>query len=222
MAARKKTAAPVEEPKQEQQGQKTYTEDEVKGLLAAMAAEIEGLKKQIEAAPKASEGVLSAPAKEKVFFRWQAPVSQDNVLEIGPGGRWATITGPEQTFSVPKDELGNILTAQIRNLLNLRWLIVLSGLDEDELEAIGCNYKPGEVLTKQAFGRLVEMGMGIVPIYRQLCAGNKKIVAQFYYEAWASGKPGVYRDVVTALKELDPDEAAFREILKEMNERDAQ
>lgn len=217
MAARKKTPAQNEEPKQEQQEQKTYTEDEVKQMLAAMSAEISALKQQIAEAPKAAP----APAKEKVMFRWQAPVSNDNVLEIGPGGRWATITGPEQTFSVPKDEIGNILTAQVRNLLDLRWLIVLSGLDEDELEAIGCNYKPGEVLTRQAFGRLVEMGMGIVPIYKELCEGNRKIVAQFYYEAWASGKPGVYRDVVTALKELDPDEAAFKEIIREMNERDA-
>ena len=217
MAARKKTEAAPKEQEQKQE-QKVYTEDEVKGLLAAMAEEIQGLKKQIAEAPKAE---APAPAKEKVFFRWQAPVSQDNVLEIGPGGRWATITGPEQTFSVPKDELGNILTAQIRNLLDMRWLIVLSGLDEDELEAIGCNYKPGEVLTRQAFGRLVEMGMGIVPIYEKLCAGSRKVVAQFYYEAWADGKPGVYRDVVTALKELDPEEAAFREILRQMNERDA-
>ena len=219
MAARKKTPAQDEEPKQqqEQQEQKVYTEDEVKQLLAAMSAEISALKQQISAAPKAAP----APAKEKVMFRWQAPVSQDNVLEIGPGGRWATITGPEQTFSVPKDEIGNILTAQVRNLLDMRWLIVLSGLDEDELEAIGCNYKPGEVLTRQAFSRLIEMGEGIVPIYKDLCAGSRKIVAQFYYEAWASGKPGVYRDVVTALKELDPDEAAFKEIIREMNERDA-
>lgn len=218
MAARttKKKTDPSAVPAEETE-KKTYTEDEVKALLAAMAEEIGALKKQIAEAPQAAQ----APAKEKVVFRWQAPVSQDNVLEIGQGGRFATITGPEQTFSVPKDELGNILTAQVRGLLNMRWLIVLSGLDEDEMEAIGCNYKPGEVLTKQAFHRLIEMGMGIVPVYRELCAGSRQIVAQFYYEAWRDGKPGVYRDVVTALKELDPDEAAFREILREMNERDA-
>lgn len=214
MARAKKTAdAPVEEKPVEQEEKKTYSADEVQALLAAMQAQIDALKSAVPAA-------APAPAKERVVFRWQAPVSSDNVLEIGPGGRWATITGPEQTFSVPKEELSVILTAQIRNLLDLRWLIVLSGLDEDELAAVGCNYRDGEFLTRQAFERIADLGMGVVPIYRDLCPGNREIVAKTLYEAWGDGKP-VGRDVVTALREIDPEQAAFKAIIEEMNARDA-
>lgn len=215
MARAKKTAdAPVEEKPVEQEEKKTYSADEVQALLAAMQAQIDALK------AAAVSTAAPAAAKERVVFRWQAPVSSDNVLEIGPGGRWATITGPEQTFSVPKEELSVILTAQIRNLLDLRWLIVLSGLDEDELAAIGCNYRDGEVLTRQAFGRLADLGADVVPIYRDLCPGNREIVAKTLYEAWSDGKP-IGRDVITALREIDPEQAAFRAIIEEMNARDA-
>lgn len=210
-------AETVEEVKREPEaaeGQKTYSADEVQALLAKMQAQIDALKSA--AAPE------PAKDKERVVFRWQAPVAKDNVLEIGPGGRWATITGPEQTFFVPKDELGNVLTAQIRHLLDLRWLIVLSGLDEDEMEAIGCNYRKGEILDRKAFQNLIGLGMEIVPIYGELCRGNRQIVAKELYEAWTGSRKGsVCRDVIVALKELDPEESAFRTILTEMNELDA-
>lgn len=192
---------------------KTYSADEVQALLARMQAQIDALKSA--AAPE------TAKDKERVVFRWQAPVAKDNVLEIGPGGRFATITGPEQTFSVPKDEMSVILTAQVRHLLDLRWLIVLSGLDAYELEAIGCNYKPGEVLTKQAFHRLVELGDEITEIYAQLCEGNREIVAKVLYEEWTKNRGKIRRATVNELRRIDPEQTAFRRIIEEMNERDA-
>lgn len=220
-AKKKVEEAPVEEQAEEiavkveqEKEQKTFSAEEVQALLSAMQAQIDALK--AAAAPPAP-----AKEKERVTFRWQAPVAKDNVLEIGPGGRFATITGPEQTFSVPKEELSVILTAQIRHLLDLRWLIVLSGLDEYELEAIGCNYQPGEVLTKQAFHRLVDLGEEIVPIYAQLCEGNREIVAKVLYEEWKKNRGKISRDTVNELRKIDPEQAAFRRIIEEMNERDA-
>ncbi len=218
-AKKKVDEAPVEEQAAEiavkveqEQEQKTYSAEEVQALLAAMQAQIDALK---------NAGLAPAKEKERVTFRWQAPVAKDNVLEIGPGGRFATITGPEQTFSVPKEEMSVILTGQIRHLLDLRWLIVLSGLDEYEMEAIGCNYKPGEVLTKQAFHRLVDLGEEIVPIYAQLCEGNREIVAKVLYEEWKKNRGKIRRDIVNELRKLDPEQGAFRKIIEEMNEREA-
>lgn len=219
-AKKKAEDAPVEEQAAEiavkveqEKEQKTFSAEEVQALLSAMQAQIDALKAAAAPAP--------AKEKERVTFRWQAPVAKDNVLEIGPGGRFATITGPEQTFSVPKEELSVILTGQIRHLLDLRWLIVLSGLDEYELEAIGCNYQPGEVLTKQAFHRLVDLGEEIVPIYAQLCEGNREIVAKVLYEEWKKNRGKISRDTVNELRKIDPEQAAFRRIIEEMNERDA-
>jgi uncharacterized small protein (DUF1192 family) len=201
---------------------KTYSASEVEAMLAAMQAQIEELKAQNAAQPVAVLSEAGVQKREMIKFRWQAPVSDDNVLEIGPNGRWATITGKERTFSVPKDELGNVLTAQVRNLLDMRWLIVLDGLDEEEMEAIGCRYAPGEILDRKAFSRLVELGGEIVSIYKSLCDGNREIVAKVMYEDWqAHGGRHISRDTVVALKKIDPERAAFSEILREMNEREA-
>lgn len=213
-AEKKETTAPAQE--------KTYSASEVEAMLAAMQAQIEELKAQNAAQPVAVLSEAGVQKREMIKFRWQAPVSDDNVLEIGPNGRWATITGKERTFSVPKDELGNVLTAQVRNLLDMRWLIVLDGLDEEEMEAIGCKYTPGEILDRKAFSRLVELGGEIVSIYKSLCDGNREIVAKVMYEDWqANGGRHISRDTVVALKKLDPERAAFSEILREMNEREA-
>lgn len=205
----------------EKAAEKTFTADEVQAMLAEMQAQIEELKAQNAAQPVAMLSEMR-PEREMVKFRWQAPVSDDNVLEIGPNGRWATITGKERTFSVPKDELGNVLTAQVRNLLDKRWLIVLSGLDEDEMEAIGCDYQHGEIIDKKAFRKLAELGDQTVSIYRDLCPGNREIVAKVMYEDWqAHGGLHISRETVTALKDIDPEQSAFRAILNEMNEREA-
>lgn len=213
-AEKKEMTAPAQE--------KTYSASEVEAMLAAMQAQIEELKAQNAAQPVAVLSEAGVHKREMIKFRWQAPVSDDNVLEIGPNGRWATITGKERTFSVPKDELGNVLTAQVRNLLDMRWLIVLDGLDEEEMEAIGCKYAPGEILDRKAFSRLVELGGEIVSIYKSLCDGNREIVAKVMYEDWqANGGRHISRDTVVALKKLDPERAAFSEILREMNEREA-
>lgn len=206
-----------EEVKIEAATEKTYTASEVQAMIAELTRQVEELKSQPVA-------VLSEtkPDREMIKFRWQAPVSDDNVLEIGPNGRWATITGKERTFSVPKDELGNVLTAQVRNLLDKRWLIVLSGLDEDEMEAIGCDYRHGEIIDKKAFRKLAELGDQTVSIYRDLCPGNREIVAKVMYEDWqAHGGLHISRETVTALKDIDPEQSAFRAILNEMNEREA-
>lgn len=213
-AEKKEMTAPAQE--------KTYSAAEVQAMLASMQAQIEELKAQNAAQPVAVLSEAGVQKREMIKFRWQAPVSDDNVLEIGPNGRWATITGKERTFSVPKDELGNVLTAQVRNLLDMRWLIVLDGLDEEEMEAIGCKYAPGEILDRKAFSRLVELGGEIVSIYKSLCDGNREIVAKVMYEDWqAHGGRHISRDTVVALKKLDPERAAFSEILREMNEREA-
>ena len=210
-------AAVSEEVNVEAATEKTYTAAEVQAMIAELTRQVEELKNEPVA-------VLSETKHERemIKLRWQAPVSDDNVLEIGPNGRWATITGKERTFSVPKDELGNVLTAQVRNLLDKRWLIVLSGLDEDEMEAIGCDYRHGEIIDKKAFRKLAELGDQTVSIYRDLCPGNREIVAKVMYEDWqAHGGLHISRETVTALKDIDPEQSAFRAILNEMNEREA-
>lgn len=221
----RKKAEPVTEEKPVQTGEKTYTEAEVTTLLSAMQAQIEALQAQISAATPTV--TVNAPERERVTFRWQAPVSDDNVLEIGENGRFAIVTGRQGTFFVPKDELGRVLTPMVRNFLRDRWLIVLDGLDEAERAAYGVDYKPGEVLDSKAFMRLVDLGSGIMEIYPKLCVGNRRIVSKLMYEAWKNGgykkiKRNVVKDLEDYCSANDPEEKTFQKILAEMNEKDAE
>ena len=196
-----------------------YTAEEVNAMLAEMQAKMEAMQAQL-AERTAPVSIFAAAPEERVFFRWQAPVADENKLEIGPNGRWGTVTGKTGAFSVPKSELGSVMSTQFRGLLDRRWLIVLSGLDEEEQEALGVRYRAGEVLDKQAFSNLLKLGMELAPLYKALCPGNREIVEKLVYEKWVATHKAK-RDLMEALnrtaKECGRPENAFRMILQEMN-----
>ena len=220
-----KAAEPVE-AQEEVKTERLYTEQEVNGLFANLQEQIKALQAQVEAA-KVPNVTVNTPDKERVTFRWQAPVADDNVLEIGEGGRYANVTGRQGTFFVPKDELHRVLTPMLRSFIANRWLIVLDGLDEMERVALGVDYKPGEVLDTAAFMRLIDLGPELLELYPALCAGNRRIVAKLIYESWATdGYKHVKRDIVKGLEDFcsanDPEEKTFQTILTEMNAKEAE
>lgn len=195
------------------QTEKTYTKDEVQDMIAAAVAQ--ALAQDRAARPAA------APARERVQLLWMAPVSNDNVQEFGPNGRFGRITGPSGSLYVPKDEFPQILDGLTRLFLDRRWLIVVSGLDEEEREAFGVNYREGEYLTRQAFDNLLKQGEKLLNIYPALCAGSKGIVAKRVYEGWQARNKAVNRGLVKGLAKLckrdDPNKETFRQIMAEMN-----
>ena len=149
---------------------------------------------------------------------WQAPVADYNVVEFGEKGRYGRIVGQTGKIVVPKNELSQIMDTPIRHYMDQRWLIVLSGLDEQEREMFGVNYKDGEYLSKEAFMNVVGLGKEILNIYPALCDAHKQIVAKFYYEAYQNGE-SIDRDVVVALNKLSKNEA-FKAIIADMNQKD--
>ena len=165
-----------------------------------------------------------APDTEKVRFLWQAPVADDNVVLFGEGGMYGRITGKAGSFFVPKNELSRILDSMTRLFLEKRWLLVVDGLNEEERDALGVNYKEGEVLDKRAFAKMVELGDEILDIFPALCDSHKDMVGQRFYEAWTAGNPAVKREIVVALlrksKETGHEVKAFSAIIEEMNEKD--
>ena len=194
-------------------------DDEIKLLKEQIAL----LKQQIEAKPQI---VTVGPETEKVMFLWQAEVADDNVLMIGPSGMYGRITGKTGSFFVPKTELSRILDENVRSMLKRRWLIITSGITDDEREALDCDYKEGEILDKKAFAKMVEIGDEMLEIYPKLCKGHRDMVARRYAEAFENGSPYITRERVVALnnasKEIDGGKGAFIGIIETMNERDAQ
>lgn len=187
---------------------------ELEKLLKEQAHVIEALKKQI------SENKSTVSDKgEKVVFLWQAPVSDENIIEFGDRGRYGRIVGKMGTIIIPKNDLSQVMDAPIRYFLDKRWLVILSGLDEQEREMYGVNYKPNEYLSKEAFLNVVGVGKDMIELYPQLCDSHKEMVAKFYWEAWQEGR-NIDRETVVALNKISKNEA-FKAIIEAMNERDA-
>lgn len=190
------------------------------------------LKKQLEAMQKQMESLAKPQVvqvmadTEKVHFLWQAEVSDSNVVHFGDGGMYGRIVGKTGSFYVPKSDLSRVLTEVNRLHLKRRWLIIVSGLDDEERVALGVDYKEGELLDKRAFAKMVDLGDEILEIYPALCEGHKKMVAQRYAEAFHNNNPNVTRERVLALnamsKEAGSEKGDFTPIIEMMNQRDAE
>lgn len=212
-AKKAETEKSVETPATEEEKAVDKRDDEI----AMLKEQIRMLTEQMANASK-PQVVTIAGEVEKVFFLWQAPVADDNVVTFGENGLFGRITGKTGTFYVPKSDLSRIMDAPTRHYLDLRWLIVLSGLTEEEKEAYGVNYKPGEILDKGAFSKLTEIGDEILKIFPNLCESHKEIVAKLYREAYVGGKKPK-RETVLALSKMSKSEA-FKSILEDMNAKE--
>jgi len=176
------------------------------------------LKTQVNTVPQT---IFVSQDRERVDFLWLAPVADENELLIGERGEYGKITGKVGNFSVPKNDLSRILDSMTRDFIKDRWLIVLGGFTDEEREMYGVNYKPGEVLDKQVFTRMLECSDDIVNIYTDLCDASKKVVAKVYYESWMNPetKRKVSRDVVVKMNKIAP-QPGFKAILEGMNKQD--
>ncbi len=216
--------------KEKEQGdpktEKTYTEDEVAELVRRAAED--AVKKAMASVPQQSTTpniIQYVGDTEKVQFLWQAEVADDNVMLFGDGGMYGQVVGKSGTFFVPKSELSRVLTDVNRVYLKRRWLIVVSGLTDEEREALGVNYREGELLDKRAFAKLLELGDELLDIYPKLCEGHKKMVAQRYMEAYTNSSPYVTRERVVKLNAMSKaggGKGDFTPILEKMNAQDVE
>lgn len=202
----------------------TYTAEQVQQMMqeAAAKAVAEALKNiPQQAAPQIVQVSTSA---EQVHFLWMAPVADDNVVQFGDGGMYGNIVGKTGSFYVPKPDLSRILTEMNRRFMAQRWLLVVSGLTDEEREALGVDYKPGEVLDKRAFAKLVELGDELLNIYPALCEGHKVMAAQMYADAYRQGSRYVTRERTVKLNALSKrkghEKGDFIAIIEDMNEKD--
>ena len=184
---------------------------------AMLMAQIEDMKRQLAEVQAQKTQVIAYPADtERVQFMWQAPVSDDNEVDFGPGGMYGRIVGKTGSFYVPKNELSRILSADVRSYLDMRWLIVLNGLTDEEREAMGVDYAKGELLDKKMFRTMIDSGEKLLEIYPELCKQHKDIVAKTYYETWLNDPKRIERDIVVKLYKIDKN-AAFQKIIEGMN-----
>lgn len=193
------------------------------GRVAELEAQVRQLMAQLEQKSRPQVVRISGD-EEQVHFLWQAEVANDNVVTFGDQGMYGRIVGRTGSFYVPKRDLSRMLDERTRYFLDKRWLLVISGLSQEEREALGVDYTDGEVLDKGYFGKLVELGDEIFSLYPALCPSHRRMVAQRYWDAYQKGDSGVTRERVSRLNELSraagSEKGEFIRILEDMNARE--
>ena len=157
--------------------ERMYTAAEVQDIAAKAAAEAVA-KAMSEVKPQVVQVMADT---EKVTLRWCAPVADDNLAVFGPNGMYGTVM-------VPKSEWSRFYDETARRLIDRRWLVVLSGMTDEERALYRCNYRKGEVLDEKAFRCAVSMGDKLLDIFDDLCTEHQEMVAKAYYEAWERGE----------------------------------
>ena len=193
MATRKTVKKETEEVKAE----KTFTEDEVKSLIAKAVA---------DALEKAQSNVVQISTdKPLVKMLFIDDCSDDNVIGFGVNGKFGTITGPIGYINVPKDAwLGEFRDNQQQMLLRERKLIVLDGLTDEERAMHGLDYKPGEFLDEPMFRNLLDHMDELPEIFKKLCPSVRSVVCARLQTAYDSGDPRILnnRDIIVKLNKI--------------------
>lgn len=224
----RKPKAAAEKPVAEVQAQ-TASNREVEELKALV------LSLQQQLAEKKPHVVQVMADTERVTMRFQADVAEDNVSTFGPDGMYGQVTGSSGVVTVPKSEWSRFYTESVRAMIARRWLIVLTGMTDEEREMYGCAYKPGEVLDEMAFHRMLDMGRDLLAVFPALCRPHKEMVASRFITAWENGDDRVKdRDLVVALNEISKEEykdadkndlrkkGLFWPVIEAMNAKDAE
>lgn len=163
-----------------------YTAEQVAQMMkeAAAAAVAEALK----AIPQQPQVVQVMADTEKVVMRWMAPVSDENVATFGDNGRYGQVTGKNGTVMVPKSEWSRFYDETMRRFMDRRWLVVLSGMTDDERKLYNCNYRKGEIMDEKGFANIFAMGDELLDVFDDLCTEHQEMVAKSFCEAAQQGK----------------------------------
>lgn len=212
--AKKEAEESVKETKKESEPENVV--DKRDAEIAELKAQIAQMQKMLIQQNTQPQVIKIANDEKQVRFLWMAEVADDNVVMFGEGGMYGRIIGKTGTFYVPKSDLSRIMTSMNRLFLEKRWLIVLSGLEEEERISLGVNYKEGEILDVKAFERMLELGDEILDIFPDLCDGHKEMVARRFYEAWLGRSPYITRELIVSLTKISNCEA-FKKILEGIN-----
>lgn len=236
--AAKKTIKEAVTPEVKENAENISTEESTEDTIAQQKDEIEQLKAlvmqlQEKIANQPQQVVHVVSDGEKVVMRFQAEVADDNVAVFGANGMYGQVTGKRGTVIVPKSEWSRFYTETNRRLIDNRWLIVLSGMTDDERELYNCNYKEGELLDEQAFSKLVDLGDELLQIFPKLCVQHQEMVGRRFIEAWNNGDTRVMnRELIVALNAESKKNyknvsdlrkrGIFWPIIEEMNKKDAE
>lgn len=225
MAAKKKLEEEAKAEKAAKEAENARAKSEARDAqIQELQAMVQSLMAQLEEQKKQPSIIQVLGDQEKVVLRFQAEVADDNVALFGPNGMYGQVTGKSGQIVVPKSEWSRFYTGSVRNMLRKRWLIVVSGMTDEERELYGCKYKDGEILENSVFQKLLDMGDAILDVFPQLCREHQEMVARRFLSAYEENDPRVQdRDLIVKLNDLSAKETGkglFNRIVADMNEKD--
>ena len=202
-------AAEKVEAAEETNAPAVFTAEDVQRMIAeAMAKQQAEFSKQL-AQVQTPQVIQYSGDSEKVIMRFQAEVADDNVAEFGQGGMFGKVTGKRGTIQIPKSEFSRFYTEQTKWMMEKRWLIVLSGMTDEERELYGVKYRPGEVLDDMAFAKMLDMtDEEMLQTFPALCDSCRDMVARRFRDAYSKRDHRVVGrlDLVRALNRMSKED----------------
>lgn len=167
-----------------QSGEKLYTADQLNTVVAVAVA--------------AALKTVDRKADKKVILRFQDECARDNLFSIGG----YSVIGRSGRMMIPRDAWDSFFSAA-RDPLERRYLIVESGLEDDERKFFGVAYRVGEVLSPDEFSDIIGMGDKILERWPQLHWSQKEIIARAFMSAYSgSNARFAPRDLILKINQL--------------------
>lgn len=206
-----KTKSNIEEPR----APRTYTEEEVKAIAAQAA------KDAIANYEKEHRNDTAVYREEFVTLLYIGAIADGTVVSLGKLGQ---INKAGATRDIPKKDFLQGMTFLIERMLEDRSLIVVNGLTKEERERYGVDYKDGELLTQEAFYKLLNYSDSeITEIFRKLCTDHRRVVAKLFLSAYFEKSDNrITAEKVKSLNEISKEndkDGMFKPILEDMGDR---
>lgn len=180
---------------QNQTANATFTEDQVRQMIAEAVAKYAAENKAEQQQQKDSDGIVTVI--------WQAEVNDANELLLGPNGKYGIITGKHAVIPVPHSSfISDFRTTTVQYFLKTRNLIVVDGLTDDERRVYGLDYQQGEYLEPAVYERLIEMGDGILDLFANLHPTWREMVAKKFIDAYENKTLKCSRETLLKLNQI--------------------
>ncbi len=199
---------------------KMYTEDEVRAIAA------QAVKDALSSYDKEHRNDTAVYHKEEyVTLLYIGAIADGTVVSLGE--KLGQINKAGATRDIPKRDFLQGTTYTVERMLEERSLIVVNGLTKEERERFGVDYKEGELLTQEAFYKLLNYSDSeITDIFRKLCVDHRRVVAKLFLSAYfEKGDNRITAEKVKSLNEISKEndkDGMFKPILEDMGDRFAE
>lgn len=204
---------------EDERKEKSYSQGELDAIVA------DAVKQALAAYDEAHRNDKAVYSKEEyVTLLYIGAIADGTVVSLGKLGQ---INKAGSTRDIPKKEFLQGMTYSIEKMLESRALIVVNGLTAEERERYGLDYKEGELLTQDAFYKLLNYSDSeITAIFRKLCEEHRRVVAKMFLSAYfEKGDNRITAEKVKSLNDISKEndkDGMFKPILEDMGDRFAE